>query len=333
MLEQAVPVSFMDEGPMVAAGVPALGFATRYAPGTRELVWNSYHAPGDTLETQSAEVLNQSGRIAEALVRQLMTMTTFPDEAGPYVYFADTGRVLRGPPLWLVFVLFVALFFAASVVPGGGLSGEKVRGWVTALPHLLGLWLPLLASVVLLYVFVAIGLMDKYHLYPATSKDEPLFQPRWPAVVLYLLGLVVLIVVGRWLAARFRPGPSVLATRQIRSLALLVVGLAGVYVLLVNPFSLLFMVPLLFWLLIGGRRGPGFALDVTLFLLGGLLVYVLFYFFGFVILRNDFAILWFLMMMFSIGMISFPTAVAVTAIIGAGLSLVVRPPGTRQPAG
>lgn len=45
-----------------------------------------------------------------------------------------------------------------------------------------------------------------------------------------------------------------------------------------------------------------------------------------VILRNDFAILWYLRMMFSTGMISFPTAVAITAIVAAGLSMIVNPP-------
>ncbi len=43
-------------------------------------------------------------------------------------------------------------------------------------------------------------------------------------------------------------------------------------------------------------------------------------------MRNDFAVLWYLMMMFSIGMISFPTAVAITAIVAAGLSMIVNPP-------
>jgi hypothetical protein len=45
-----------------------------------------------------------------------------------------------------------------------------------------------------------------------------------------------------------------------------------------------------------------------------------------VVLRNDFAILWYLMMMFSIRMISFPTAMAITDIVAAGLSMIVNPP-------
>ncbi|MBI3962344.1 MAG: M28 family peptidase [Deinococcus sp.] len=335
VLDQAVPISFMDEGPMVAAGVPAFGFATRYAPGTSELEWNSYHTPGDTLEIQSTAVLSQSGRIAEALLRQLLVMETFPQESGPYLYFDDRQQVLRGWPLWLIFIALVVLFFVGSLLVGGRLSYDKLRAWRAVVPHFLSLWLPLLASIALLYGFVAVGLMDTYHLYPATAKDEPLFQPKWPAVILYLLGLTALLILGRRLAGRFMTGSAAPSPGQTKSFALLVIGLAGGYILLTNPFSLLFMAPLVGWFLIGGRRGVGWALDLGLFMLGGLVVYQLLYLFGFVILRNNFAVLWYVMMMFSIGMISFPAAVAITAIIAAGLSTVVHLPrrGTRTGAG
>jgi hypothetical protein len=329
VIDQAVPISAMDEGPMVAAGIPAFGFATLYAEGTEELVWDTYHTPRDTLDTLSPDALHQSGRIPEALIRQLMSMESFPQESGPYLYFDEARQTLRGAPLWLIFVAFVALFFVGSAFAGGGPSREKLRAWRAALPHFLGLWLPLLAAIVLLYVFVAAGLMDKYYLYPATAKDEPIFQPKWPAVILFLVGLAAFLIVGRRLAGRYSAGMAAPTPGQTKSLALLAIGLSGTYVLVVNPFSLLFMVPLLLWFLIGGRRGAGLALDILLFALGGLIVYVLFYFFGFIILRNDFAVLWYLMMMFSIGTIGFPTAAAITAILGAGLSMVVRPPRAR----
>jgi len=43
-------------------------------------------------------------------------------------------------------------------------------------------------------------------------------------------------------------------------------------------------------------------------------------------LRNNFAIWWYLLLMFSIRMIGFSTAAAITAILAAGLMLVVKPP-------
>jgi hypothetical protein len=138
--------------------------------------------------------------------------------------------------------------------------------------------------------------------------------------------LTFLLVAGHKSAGHFGNQMSVPAPGQLKSLTLLIVGLAGLYLLAINPVSLLFLVPLVGWFFIGGRRGAGWLVDILLFALGGLIVYVLFYFFGFVILRIDWAILWHLMMMFSIGMIGFPTAMVITAILAAGLMLVITPP-------
>ena len=118
--------------------------------------------------------------------------------------------------------------------------------------------------------------------------------------------------------------------------------------LAISPFSLLFFVPLLFWLLISPlreatakrqslsrasrsaatrERNPQTRtfLNIVLFLLGGLVFYGLFYFFGFVIYDYKFAFGWFMLMMLSIQMTSFWTAAVITAVVGTGLSLVVEP--------
>lgn len=323
---QAAPVSFMDQGPLIAAGVPALGFTALYPAGFAEEHYQGWHDPSDNMDAQSAESLGQSGLIPEALIRQLLVMERFPQESGPYLYFESSGKVLRGAPLWLIFIGFVALFFMGSLLAGGSSAGSKLKLWLNALPHFLGLWLPLLAAILSLYLFVEVGLMDSYERYPATTKDPAVLNPRWPAVILFLLLLALFLIAGRWAVRRFagdRPTPS---STAIKSLALLVVGLGGVYVVAVNPFSLLFFLPLLFWFLIGGRRGIGKALDVLFFLMGGLVVYGLIYMFGFQTLRYNFAFLWYMLNMFSIQMISFPTAAMITAVIGAGLAMVVEAP-------
>jgi hypothetical protein len=105
----------------------------------------------------------------------------------------------------------------------------------------------------------------------------------------------------------------------------LIVGLGAFYIAVINPFTLLLIVPLLLWLLIGGRSGLGRVLDWLLFLAGGLIIYLLVHVFGFQVLRIDLAILWYLMMMFSIQMVSFPTGAIIAAMLAAGLSLVVKP--------
>lgn len=330
-LDQAVPVSMMDQGPAVAAGIPALGFAGHTPPELSATEYALWHSPGDTLDRQSADALGQSGLIAEALIRHLMSLQAFPQETGPYIYFDDSGQVLRGPALWLIFAAFVGLFFLGSLLVTRAGFIETVHAWRRALPHFLGLWLPLLASILLLYVFVSLGLMDTYARYPATSKDPLLIHPRWPAVALFLIALACFLYLGRRLVPRFAETIGMPSDADSRSLSLLVIGLAGLYILLANPFSLLFVVPILFWLLMRRRKGLGLALNLLLFALGGLLVYALVYVFGFTVLRIGWYFLWYLMNMFSIGMIDPPTSAVITAIIAAGLAIFVFPPGPRAP--
>lgn len=324
--DQAAPVSFMDQGPIVAAGIPALGFSGRAPAELSDLHYHLWHDPDDTLEHQSAESLGQSGLIAEALIRQLLSMKSFPRESGPYLYFDDTQQVLRGAPLWAIFIGFVGLFLLGSIWVDRIPLQEKFRGWQNVLPHFLGLWLPLLASVVLLYGFVAVGLMNAYHAYPATTKDPDLLHPRWTAVILFIIGLSLFLFLGRYLVRGYASHKVQPSHEQIKSFALFVIALGGIYILLINPFSLLFFVPLLFWLLIRGRAGAGRILDIVFFLLGGLVVYALIYMFGFLTLRYDWAFLWYMLNMFSIRMIGFPTAAMITAVIAAGLAMIVNPP-------
>lgn len=329
IIDQAGPISFMDQGPMVAAGVPAVGLAAHVPPEYADEHYHRWHHPDDDLESQSPAALASSGATAEALIRQLLSMETFPQDSGPYIYLDSSQQVLRGFPLWSIFIGFVSLFFLGSAVVGESSLRDKLSKWRLAIPHFLGLWLPLLGSILLLYLFVEVGLMDEYHLYPATSKDPALLNPRWPAVVLFLIGLSLFLYLGRMLVSRFTPNLPAPPYAVVKSAALLIIGLSLIYILVANPFSLLFCLPLLFWFLIRGRGGLGRALDIIFFLLGGLAVYALIYQFGFVVLRYDFAMLWFLMNMFSIRMIGFPTAVVITAIIGAGLMLLVSPPYKR----
>jgi hypothetical protein len=326
MTGQMAPVSFTDQGPIVAAGVPALSIAGRVPPAFAAEHYRLWHDPDDTMEHQSASTLGNIGLVAEATIRQLQSMQSFPQESGPYLYNESSNQVLRGLPLWLVFLGFTGLFFLGSFLTARAPITEKVRSWKAVLPHFFSFWLPLVAWVVMLYLFVEAGLMLKFHRYPATTKDPYLTEPNWWVFALALLGLAVLLFMGRRIARPLAVAGQESSFGVIKSFAFFVIGLCAIYIVAINPFSLLFIVPLLLWFLIAGRKGWGRIPDIVLFLLGGLMLYALIYMFGFITLKYNFGFLWFLLNMIAIRMVSFPTMVVIAALFAAGLTMVVNPP-------
>lgn len=326
VLNQAVTISFTDQGPIVAAGVPALGFGAGLPMEYSDEHYRLWHDPDDTIEHQSPEALGQSGIITEALIRQLLAMDSFPEQSGPYLYFEGSEQMLRSVPLYLIFIGFVGLLFVGSYFTNRDSLIEKSKQWLGALPHCLGLWLPLVASILLLYLLVEMRLMDEFTSYPGTTKDLSQLNPRWPAVILFLVGTGIFFIIGRWLVRRLAGDAPTPEFGHIKSLAFLIIALISVLVLITDPFALIFLIPVLFWFLIGGRRGLGKILDIIFFLLGGMMLYALIYFFGFQILRYNFVFLWYFMSAISTGMFSFLDVTAGAAVMAAGLSMIVNPP-------
>lgn len=325
-LDQAITISLTDQGPVNAFGAPGIGFSGAKPPEFSDLHYDCWHAPCDNLDLQSPETLAQAGIITEALIRQLLAMDEFPEGTGPYLYFEGNEEVLTGWPLYLIFIGFVSLFFVGSYFIQTDSLADKARHWLAALPHFLGLWLPLIAGILLLYLLVAAGVMQEFTSYPGTTKDVTQLNPSWLAVTLFLGGLVLFFALGRWLTRLLvgdRNGPEF---GSIKSLAFLIIGIIALIILIIDPFALLFFIPVLLWFLIGGRRGAGKILDVFLFILGGLMIYALIYSFGFMLLRYGFVFLWYFISAISTGTFSFIDVAAGAAVMAAGLSMVVNPP-------
>jgi hypothetical protein len=326
VLEQAVTISLTDQGPINAFGVPGIGFGPDKPPEFSDLHYECWHHPCDNMDLQSPESLAQSGIMAESLIRQLLAMDSFPEGTGPYLYFEGSEQVLTGWPLYLIFIGFVSLFFVGSYLIQRESLTEKAKGWLAALPHFLSLWLPLVAGILLLYLLVAVGVMQEFTSYPGTTKDITQLNPSWLAVSLFLLGLGIFFALGRWVLSRFSTGREDPSFGGIKSFAFLIIGVIALLILLIDPFALVFFVPVLFWFLIGGRSGAGKILDVIFFILGGLMIYALIYFFGFLLLRYEFVFLWYFISAISTGTFTFIDVAAGAAVMAAGLSLIVNPP-------
>ncbi len=325
-LDQAITISLTDQGPINAFGVPAIGFGAKVPAEFSDLHYECWHGACDNMDLQSPYSLEQSGIITEALIRQVQTMDSFPESTGPYLYFEGNEEVLTGWPLYLIFIGFVSLFFVGSYFIQRDTFAEKGRALMKALPHFIGLWLPLVAGILLLYLLVAVGVMEKFTSYPGTTKDVTQLNPSWLAVTMFLVGVGLFFALGRWLVRRFAGDQERPEFRSIKSLAFLIIGVIGLLILIIDPFALIFFIPVLFWFLIGGRSGVSKILDVLFFILGGLMIYALIYAFGFLLLRYGFVFLWYFISAISTGTFSFVDVAAGAAVMAAGLSMIVNPP-------
>ena len=318
-LDQAGPISFMDQGPMVSAGVPAVGFTGRVPAEFVDEHYRLWHDPDDTIDNQDPVSLENAGQVVEATIRALQALESFPRQSGPYIFFESDGSIMDTVLLMPLFLAFVAIFFLLSFLAWRAKQAEMLTYWKQLTANFVALWLPLFSSILVLYLLVATGVMQSYDTYPATTKDPNLLNPDWFAITIYIIALVLLLKIGRIVAGKYINIQTLPSEPEKRSFAFLILGACAIYIMVINPFSLLFIAPTILWYFIRGRAGFGFAADLVLFVMGGLFFYALFYFFGFVTLRYNLAFLWFLMNMFSIQMISPPTAAVIAAVVASGI--------------
>jgi hypothetical protein len=229
--------------------------------------------------------------------------------------------------------VFTGTFFLAAFLTGRRLPGGILDALREGLAHYLALWLPIVASLFVLYLFVAVDSFSNIDLFPANPEELATFSPRWLAVILYLVALAELLNLGRGLEAvlfDYLGHPNFL---QVKTLALVMVGLGCLYFLLTGPLAIALYLPVASWIFITGRQGWGRVLDIALFFFGGA-VFLAFILFAATIPPNDGPeVLWYMLMAMAVRAVSTPTAIATTIILAAGLSLVVKLPAGERDAG
>ncbi len=206
-LERSVAVAPTDAGMFLHNGIPAVNLAG--LPADPALEWSTYHTPGDVVENLDADAFAQWGRTAERLIRSIEALPRLPGgRAAAMVYTGlGGGRSLPGGVVRLGQLLVFAPLFG---VVGAGWYWRR-RALVPTLLILLGearrvfalagcLFLGFLA----LKVLPVVGLLPRYHVYPATPRDPLLYYPSVLAVLIPLAvaGVAICAVsrYTRWLA-------------------------------------------------------------------------------------------------------------------------------------
>ncbi len=200
--ERSVAVAPTDVGIFVSRRVPAVNLAGVPVDPARER--SVYHTAADTIENLDAVAFGTWGRTAETIARSLSERPDFPrgsDGSSVYWGLGESGYLAGWGVRAIQFVLFAPLW---GVVVWGW--SRRRRTWRASLNIVLAEARRLgvvaggfLLGLVSLKLMTLVGLLRRYHVYPASPKDPFL---EHPAVLPLVVALAVAVGVIH-AAARF----------------------------------------------------------------------------------------------------------------------------------
>jgi len=191
---RAVNISSTDQGPLLSAGIPAIGFGSSRSgsPLSRKV----YHTVMDTSENLRPELFDVFGRAAELLVRSIdaldYSMNNNPQylRTGKRMYVGGSGLLI------IQVLLFVPLLLATSFQYYNLRPVERSLREALIEVANIGLFaLPWIAALGVLYALIWTNVIPRYELYPATPLDPFLTTPHW-----WGISIVVVVCVAVWVA-------------------------------------------------------------------------------------------------------------------------------------
>jgi hypothetical protein len=293
----AFPVSFRDQGALVAEGISAVTLTTSGA--------TPRSPQGDAVGNLDPGRLSAMGRSAQALLTSLDQAAEVARGTEAYLYVGS--RIVHGWAIQLVLLALLVPFLAATV---DLLARVRARGIALApafrsLRSRLGVWA---WAGGLFALFSVAGIFPN-----GPDRPVPLYTPAatdWPVTALVVLAGLLLV---GWLVARPRLAPTrrLEPTEELAGhvAAMLVLGIVALAVAVANPFSLVFVLPSLHaWLWIPQTTGRA-AVRVGLFLVGlaGPLVLVWAFVFGYDLGVDG---IWYILALVSVGYVPLALALA-----------------------
>lgn len=231
VLRLAVPASSGSQAPFVALGVPgiSLGWSgKRLAP------------PADTVDAVSTENLTRVGLAASAMLLAIDEATSGEPRSGGTIWLTRTRTLPGGSLAFMLIVLLLPLLAVTIDLFAHGRRAKVQLGpaWKNAVLHLA----PWLLLIVIVYLANLVGLLPKSPGAVIPPDSHVVAAPRYlrvtALVTLLVLAYAYAVAVARRLERRVPTDPR--ATIFVAHASLLLIA---VLVLLVNPYSLLLILP------------------------------------------------------------------------------------------
>ena len=251
---RTIRLSEEDQGPLVAAGIPAINLGTD--PKDPAYARFLYHTPGDRSETLDARAFRLLGGGVERLV---LSLDRGPRHEGTFTYLRVGGdRMVRPIAILLAAILlFIPLLFTTwEAVATARVEPAARTALRSEIVTAVDWWLIGLAGWLVLHAFVVAGIIPRYQIYPAAERDPFLYDVNWLAMV----GVLAVMLLAAWGLARVRRRLRLVTAHPLagRAVALASLVALAAITLVVNPFAAVWLLALPAWLWpwIGPTRRP-----------------------------------------------------------------------------
>jgi hypothetical protein len=254
-LARAFYIPWSDQGPFLAAGIPAVNLSSRSVD--RDLAEAVYHSPRDTIGNLKVSSIERFGSAAERILRTLDALPSIPAVSADS--FRLSSNLFLHPALVLLLhcLLFVPLPLSilfqlrhsGGTIRAGNI-GREILAWLAT-------FLPLLMIYLSILLLRMISLLPSYDLYPATAKDPVLQNPSWGliAAIIAVAGITGAVCAGVYVYAfRKRHRQNFATSKTALLLLMLLVVLAA---LVYNSYWAVTVLTLPCW--IWGLVGKAFA--------------------------------------------------------------------------
>jgi hypothetical protein len=309
VLERALGVPFQDHGPLIRHGIAALNLSTHVANDAQER--RVYHTDEDQTDRLLPGAMMMFGTAAETAVNAVNHAAVI---SSPDIVTVSPRKILLASVLRAIAgVLFLPLLAIAAA------SARGSRGTPRAAVKTLAWALPPVAGVLALRGTVAVALLPRFELYPATLKDP--FLTTWqPLPMLLALAATALAAA---LAARV----AHVSPASRRAGALWALSVASIWAWGRDDLAAaLFLAPAAWcWPLIGlveGRLGRLF--DALLLAAGAAPFLVALVLFGHMMFLGPW-IVWYAALQAAYGVWSLQAVAILGAAAGAGFTLLSAP--------
>jgi hypothetical protein len=252
--ERALLISWADQGPFLAAGIPAINLSSESTERAREKA--IYHSAQDSISNIKESSVEKFGLAAERLIRNLDALPSIPRESsGAFRLWGERyaqPEVISLLHFSLFLPLFVIFYFyfknqGKHALPTG--IGRELLAYAGTLT-------PFLAVYFGICLVRAMRLFPFYSLYPATPKDPVLENPPW-GLIGGILGAALFVAIVCFIVTKYAllswPKPEFHASKlTLLGLMIITVALALCY----NSYwaTVYLALPAWIWALVGSHQ-------------------------------------------------------------------------------